>query len=102
MEICLNWIPRRALAPPSLRGVGRPRDPRLAAPAGERNSSPYLQRGLLGEREGTLGGGGRGWQTVFRLSCGWVQEYQELTLPRNLSAPTQQGHTVGPFDVLTA
>lgn len=100
MEICLNWIPRRASE--GAKGGSSSfssRDPKLATQAGEGNPSPDLKRGFLGERGCTLGGR---WRAAYRLFCGSVQEYKELTLPRNLSAPTQQGHTVGPFDVLTA
>lgn len=89
-------------APPlSLPGVGSHArgPPKLATQAREGDPSPYLKRGFLGERGGTVGGSGG---QFFRPFCGLVKEHKELTLPRNLSAPTQQGHTVGPFDVLTA
>lgn len=107
MEICLNWIPRRASegakgGSSSFSSRGRepcPGTPKLATQAREGDLSPYLKRGFLGERGGTVGRGGG---QFFRLFCGLVEEHEELTLPRNPSAPTQQGHTVGPFDVLTA
>ena len=58
MEICLNWIPRRASE--GAKGGSSSfssRDPKLATQAGEGNPSPDLKRGFLVERGCTLGRG---------------------------------------------